>query len=552
MSNMIEIDPELRTFADSYWDEVLALKPILATQIGDERFDERLPDLSDAGRERAFTAHSRALERLKTFERRELDREERTTLHMIRALARVELDALEHRFDLFDVVSHMWGPGTLLATLGSLQNVETPERLGRYLARLAAFPAYLDAAVDLIAEAATCQLPTRVVIERTIAQVERLVDGDPAANPALNALPEGDRENRERVVAELKATVLPAFARYLEAARAVVPRAPEAFGLCGHQRGADMYAAKIRAWTSMTMSADEIHEFGRMELSKIHEERAAIASRLGFATPEEAIADAKERGEITMDSRDQILALAKEQVERSWEACHDYFGRLPAKNCEVRAIDPSREGDVLDHYFPPTSDGSRPGIYYVHTAPGRSVHSLASTSYHEANPGHHVQITLEQEASGRPAIRRFANELVASAFVEGWGLYSERLADEMGLFATDYERLGMLDLQVLRAVRLVVDTGIHVHGWTRERALKEMTQTGLGTAQIEIEVDRYAADPGQALSYKIGQHAIEGIRGRAEERERDRFSLKDFHDRLMSLGSLPLEALEEEIERGDD
>jgi uncharacterized protein (DUF885 family) len=299
------------------------------------------------------------------------------------------------------------------------------------------------------------------------------------------------------------------------------------------------------------MDPDEIHAFGRAELAKIDQERAEIAGRLGFQNSEAAVAAALESGEITMDSREEILELATDQVERSWKACHDYFGRLPREKCEVKPIDPSREQDVLDHYLPSTADGSRPGTYYVHTAPGRSVHSLASTTYHEATPGHHLQMSLEQEARERPAIRRFANELVAGAFVEGWGLYSERLADEMQLFLNDYERLGMLGLQALRAARLVVDTGIHVQGWNRERACAEMATSGLNADEIGIEVDRYAALPAQALSYKVGQRAIEQMRERAEARDGAHFSLKDFHDRLLALGSLPLDALANEMEPDD-
>jgi uncharacterized protein (DUF885 family) len=222
---------------------------------------------------------------------------------------------------------------------------------------------------------------------------------------------------------------------------------------------------------------------------------------------------------------------------------------MPEENCEVRPVDRSREQDVLDHYLPPTADGSRPGVYYVNTVPGRPLHHLASTTYHEANPGHHLQTALELAASDRPAIRRFASDLVASAFVEGWGLYSERLAGTIGLFENDYELLGMLEQQALRAVRLVVDTGIHARGWTREQARAEMRRSGMAADEIEIEVDRYAALPAQALSYKVGQRAIEQLRERAREREGDAFSLKGFHDRLMALGSLPLDALEAEMER---
>lgn len=546
------MDGELGQFADAYWDKVLASKPLLATQVGDERFDDQLPDLSEAGRASAATLHRQALNELENFNPSTLGLDERTTLGMVGSLARAELDALKHRFDLLEVLSHMWGPGTLLATLGSLQRADTAELLDRYLTRLNAFPKYLDAAIELVHEAAAAgQLPPRVVVERTIAQVTRLLDAGTERNPALNAVAEDDHAGRKRVAATLATVVLPAFQRYLEAARAVRESSPEELGLCALRRGPEMYASKVLTWTSAPMDPQEVHAFGQAEVEKINEERAKIAHRLGHASAEAAIAAAKERGEITSESRQEILALAEEQVERSWEFCHDYFGHLPKENCQVKPIDPSRETDVLDHYLPPTADGSRPGIYYVHTAPGRSVHSLASTTYHEGNPGHHLQMSLEQEAAARPAIRRFGSELVASAFVEGWGLYSERLADEMGLYVSDYERIGMLEQQVLRAVRLVVDTGIHAHGWTRDRALQEMVQTGMAAGEIQIEVDRYAALPAQALTYKVGQRAIEQLREQAVAREGGSFSLKGFHDRLMTLGSLPLEALEAEMERDD-
>jgi uncharacterized protein (DUF885 family) len=200
-------------------------------------------------------------------------------------------------------------------------------------------------------------------------------------------------------------------------------------------------------------------------------------------------------------------------------------------------------------YQPPSEDGSRIGIYYVNAydLPGRPLHHLATTTYHEANPGHHFQITLEQEMQDRPLLRRFGGILAGSASVEGWGLYSERLADEMGLYEGDLERLGMLEGQAHRSARLVVDTGMHALGWTREQSIATLEQAGVPATDAAIETDRYITLPGQALSYKIGQLEIERWRREAEEREGSGFDLKRFHDRLLALGSLPLGALEREL-----
>jgi uncharacterized protein (DUF885 family) len=180
---------------------------------------------------------------------------------------------------------------------------------------------------------------------------------------------------------------------------------------------------------------------------------------------------------------------------------------------------------------------------------GRPLHQTATTSFHEANPGHHFQISIEQEFTERLPLRRFGGFLVGDAFVEGWGLYSERLGDEMGLFLNEYERLGMLEAQGFRAGRLIVDTGIHALGWDRERAVQKMVETGSSRVDAEIEVDRYIAMPGQALAYMIGKLEIDRLRVAAREREGSSFSLQSFHDRVLTLGSLPLAVLDEELSR---
>jgi uncharacterized protein (DUF885 family) len=310
-----------------------------------------------------------------------------------------------------------------------------------------------------------------------------------------------------------------------------------------------MYAAQILSWTTLPLDPTEVHRLGLDDLAKIQEERGEAASALGH--PDPASAEAALLTEV-FASPGELKSVAEEQVARCWVAAPSMFGRLPKENCEVRLVEAFREADMpFAFYNPPTEDGSRPGVYYVngHALEGKPRHHLATTTYHEATPGHHFQIALEQEFGDRPPLRRFGGFLAGSAFAEGWGLYSERLADEMSLFRDQKERLGMLDMQGMRAARLVVDTGLHALGWSREQAIDTLVGAGVSPSDAAVETDRYVTMPGQALSYKIGQFEIERQRVAAAEREGGSFSLPGFHDRLLSLGSLPLSALRRELSR---
>ncbi len=543
-------EPAVRELADHYWNEFLGLEPILATQVGDERFDHLLPDPSSDGLGRKESVHRQALAELARIERGALDRESRRVLDVVETLSTQKRAAIKHRFDRFDAADHMWGPGTMLAEIGAVQRADSPERLERYLIRLAGLPTFLAASADVLRDAARSgQTSPRLVVDRTIAQVERLLRTLPAEFPAISPVPESHPEGRIQVQEVLRSRVYPAYEAYLQALRDYRPRAREELGLGTLPGGEEMYAAKILGWTTLPLGAQEIHDRGAEELERIQEERSQVAARAGAPDPETAIARLRERGGNAFASREDVVRLAELQVQRGWEAARGLFGQLPQENCRVKTVDRSREDDVGEHYIPATGDGTRPAIYYVNARNPRerARHRLATTTYHEANPGHHFQIGIEQEATDRPALRRFAGELVSSAFTEGWGLYAERLAEEMGLYENDYERLGMLEMQALRAARLVVDTGIHAFAWDRSRAIDAMASTGVDRHTCELEVDRYVAIPGQALSYTLGLLTIEGCRTDALSRLGDDFSLPTFHDRLLSLGSLPLSTIEREM-----
>jgi uncharacterized protein (DUF885 family) len=548
---MTESEGAASSLVDRYWEQLLETDPMIGTMVGDERYDDRLPDPSEAGRAAREALHRGALEELALIDRDLPDEGLRTTLDMLEAIALRDLASLEHRLDRLQMASHLWGPGGLLAELGSLQRADTPDRLDRYVGRLRATTRFYQAIEDVLRDGvATGVTAPRVVAERAIGQVERLLSLDPSQSPAVQPVPEEDADGRERVVEVLRETVMPTLSGYLGALRAYLPDATETIGISALPGGDAMYEAEILSWTTLPLEARKVHDLGLEDLEKIQEERRLVAERLGHPDVASALAELNASGRNAAESREALVALAEDQVRRGWDAAPGFFGRRPRENCEVRPVEEFREADMpFAFYQPPSEDGSRPGVYYVNAydLPTRPLHHMATTTYHEANPGHHFQIAIEQEIGDRPALRRFGGLMAGSAFCEGWGLYSERLADEMGLFLDDVERLGMLDAQAHRAARLIVDTGIHAFGWTREAAIAKLEEAGVPHTDAVIETDRYITLPGQALTYKIGQFEIEHQRAEAAKRDGAAFSLSDFHDRLLGLGSIPLSALRREL-----
>ena len=524
------------------WEGMLQREPLIGTFVGDERYDDRLADPSEAGRAAEETAMRDGLEKLAALDRSELDQSRQLTADIYEAICRRSLARLDHRIDLLEVANHMNGAVALLGQIATLQRSDTPERVERLDARLRAFPAYLDASKDLLNEGVGKGITApQVIAERSLGQLDRLLEL-PAEESPVAVTAKGDaRTKLARAVSEAVQPALSSFREVL--LDDYLPAATDTIGITALPGGDGMYAAEVLGWTSLPLDPHEVHALGVERLTAINEERMKLAEELGYPDPVTAIAAHTASGANTATTPEQLIALAEDQVQRSWEIAPRFFGRLPSANCEVRRVEEFREADEpMAFYYPPTDDGSRAGIYYIncYDLADRALHHVASVTYHEANPGHHFQLALQQEMHERPLLRRFGATWAAAAFAEGWGLYSERLADEMGLYLDGWERLGMLENQGLRAARLVTDSGIHALGWTREAAVATLETSGQTHTDAVIEVDRYIGMPGQALCYMTGMIEIQRAREAEAARLGADFSVKTFHDRVLELGEVPL------------
>jgi uncharacterized protein (DUF885 family) len=547
----VEIASAVTDLADRFWQWFLARQPMYATVLGDERYDDRLSDPSAEGRAEEVAGLKGFLEDASQINRAGLSQEDAITLDMLEVVARIWIRQHDHNLHHFEAVDQMSGPQNLPGDISRFQRVDTPERLDRAIHRLEAFPSYLAAhranLLDGIAAGRTAAAP---VIARVLEQTRRAVATPIDESPLLIAHPELDDESRTRLREAIEHNVQPALADHLAALEGYAEFARKGEGLWALPDGEELYATMIVASTTLEETPKALHDYGLEQLELIGQEAAGIARELGFddvAAMRRALES--EPTNYASDSA-EIVERARRQIEKANDLAPRYFGRLPVASCEVRAVEPYQEAEAPPaFYFPPAPDGSRGGIYYVNTyqPDSRPLYRLAATTYHEATPGHHFQIAIESELTDLPDFRRFGARLTGAAYAEGWGLYSERLAQEMGLYENAWERLGMLDAQAWRAARLVVDTGIHAFRWTRERSVDLLVGIGLSQLEAETETDRYITWPGQALAYMTGMREIVALRRQLEERDGDRFDLVSFHDEMLGHGTLPLATLRHEL-----
>jgi uncharacterized protein (DUF885 family) len=540
--------------AASFWADLLVLQPTVATMYGDHRFDDRLEDPSAAGRAALRARVEQAVAEAGAVPETELNVEDRITRDMLRIAA--DLAGREEELGVHELraVNHMDGPQQLLPQVLGWQPADTPEALDALLARLHAYPEFIDAHADMAREGVASGLTaSRIVATRTIEQMRRMLGVPVEDSVVVGVARVADDASREKVVAAVRDAVRPAEQRYLEMLETVylpATRDDRRPGLCHMPNGGSLYRYFVKSWTTLEMDADEIHRIGLEEYAAIDAERVELVRAEGFDTVEACRAALEADPANHAATREELVARATEDIGRAMAVAPRVFGRLPRSRCVVMPVEEYREKDMaFAFYYPPAMDGTRPGTYYVNTydLPSRTYHKLASTTYHEAIPGHHFQIALEMEHPHLNVLRRLGSRIVGGAYVEGWGLYSERLADELSLYRNAAERLGMLDAQAWRASRLIVDSGIHGLGWTRQQGIDQLLETGLSETDAVIETDRYISWPGQALCYMLGMREIRRLRRELEARDGDRFDLNAFHDEVLGHGSLPLATLAAEL-----
>jgi uncharacterized protein (DUF885 family) len=548
----------VNALSERFWNGILDLSPINATLLGYEQGMDRLDDPGPGGREKARKLYRATLAEADVVDALAaatpgLPTEERITLDIVRVICNIELEQQGQRFDRLKVVDQMDGPQTILPLLAAFQPTEAPEQFEAFMARLADYPRFMAANVETVREGLESGVTAaRIVTERVISQLERLLAIPDEESPIVSVLKLPKPSDRARVVAAIAQYVRPADRAFLDALLGKYREASrEEPGLSSAPHGDELYRTQIRAWTSLDLDAGEVHHIGLEELASIHEEQRVIARGLGLSD-NLRVARAALRSDpaATPESIDELLSRVRGQIERALAAAPRYFGNLPRADCEVRPVEQYKEADApAAYYYPQAVDGSRPGVYYVNTydLPSRSYVGLASMSFHEAIPGHHFQIALQTEHPSLNAFRRMGSRMAGMAYIEGWGLYSERLADEMGLYLNEAERFGMLDGQAHRAARLIVDTGIHALGWSRERSIAQLLEAGQSETDAVIETDRYICLPAQALCYKIGQREITRLRNETAAALGPAFDIRAFHDALLGHGTLPLATLAKEL-----
>ncbi len=563
-------DARLNAFLDAAFEEQTATNPQFLTSLGSKRLYHRLNDFTDAYRQQQLALSEAQLQRLRAeFDPERLSPAARLSYRMFEEQVERSRESFAWRWHGFPASTNGSPMGPTPVFLINNHRIDTVEDAEAYISRLRETERVMyETSANMRRQAALGIVPPRFNFEPVRADGRRILAGAPFADgddspvfadfkAKVGRLQVSD-EVEARLIADARAALVGPFRQgyrtMLETLDAIEPRATGNEGAWSLPQGAEYYADRLRNSTTTDLSADQIHHIGLEQVRRIHGEMERIKSQVGFrGSLQDFFRHINESRQFkypnTAEGREQYLADARRFIAQVMEIAPRWFRRLPQAPLEVRAVEPWRELTAsVAFYNRPSADGSRPGIYYVNLADMNQVlrPQTEAISYHEGAPGHHFQIALAQELPGVPKFRRFGGY---GAYSEGWGLYSEQLGHEMGFYEDPYSLFGMYSTALWRAIRLVVDTGIHSQRWSRERAIQYFRENGLlSERDAAKEVERYFNNPGQATSYMIGQLRILELRDRARAALGESFDIRDFHAVVLENGAVPLDMLEELVD----
>jgi len=533
------------------WDDGMRSSPETATAYGDYRYNNLLSDYSLAEVERQNATDRAFREKLAAISTHGFQDEDRLSHDLL-------LHVLDNRIADFELktyempISQMEGVHKDFADLPNSVPLDTVQHYRDYIARLHQIPRALEQTIAVLRQGEKDGLlPPRALLNQIPAQCEDIINDDPFLRPTkrfpASIPPEEQKKLTEEIAQALQTEVLPAYRNFSDfVAKDYAPHGRSTIGLSGLPNGQAFYQNAIRKQTTTNMTPAQIHALGLREVARINGLLTELAHKAGYADLKSFRAALNSDPRYVPKSADQIVDDFRHYVDQMQPHLSAFFGHIPNTPLTVEAMPPNQPGNI-SHYIPGTPDGSRPARIVVATSDyaHRKLLSDETIAYHEGIPGHHLQISIQHQLKGLP---NFRLHLICNAYAEGWAVYAEALGKEIGFFQEPASDYGRLNTELMRAVRLVVDTGIHALGWTRDEAVDYFRASGSADEPaIQAEVDRYIAWPAQGLSYKIGQLKILELRERAQQQLGSRFDIRAFHDEVLSGGSLPLDILEARV-----
>ncbi len=551
--------PELSELFEEEWEFRLRFDPLLATSVGDPRYDDRLPSVAIQDHERRARYYRDVLSRLDALDRHSLDDSDRVNYDIFRRQLEDDVKDFEFKGYLLPINADS-GFHIGLSRLASRVPLDSVADYENYVARLRAVPFYVEQHIELMRDGLRLRITVpKVVLEGYEATIEAHAVEDPSTSvfyPPFDRFPSTVPETEQARLrsagsAAIREAVVPAYRAFLDfMLNDYVPGARTTLGASELPNGRDYYAFLIGKFTTIDTAAEDVHQLGLREVARIRREMESVIEEVGFDGDFSAFLDfLRTDPRFYAASPEELLKEASFIAKKMDGKLPLLFRTLPRQPYGVLPV-PEHIAPkyTAGRYVGARIDGKEPGTYWVNTynLPSRPLYTLEALTLHEAVPGHHVQNALRQELDGLPNFRRYSG---VGAYDEGWGLYSEKLGLSVGFYTDPYSNFGRLTYEMWRACRLVVDTGLHAKGWSRVQAIDFLaSNTALSMHEVTTETDRYISWPGQALGYKMGELKILELRRRAEETLKEAFDIREFHDVVLLNGPVPLPVLEELVD----